>query len=354
MGLSELVCNYFLWKALSDPAFCGVVFSKTQADTSNLAKRIKRSIFDFIATYRIHLETANLTDISILGGDRLMFMNSSPAGVRGAELVSHVLLDEHAFSESPQQIFDAMLPTLEMVGESSRVILCSTPNSRSGHFYELLNSGNASGDVNHDIDATCQQIREGCLEGFQSWVDDSGWNKILLHWQAHPVYSKVPNYLEKKATELKMSASVIQREFNLSFDDSDTAVFSHECITKEVVGRILKGDDLPENIRCHMAVDPATVGLDYFVVIVLAQFPDKLAVVAMYRKLRATMELHLDNICDLITEYNPLVIGIETNGGVGYLYHDGRTPLPCRRNRPVNLPHWPNIRGASVVHADRW
>ena len=130
MGLSELVCNYFLWKALSDPAFCGVVFSKTQADTSNLAKRIKRSIFDFIATDRIHLEPANLTDISILGGDRLMFMNSSPAGVRGAELVSHVLLDEHAFSESPQQIFDAMLPTLEMVGESSRVILCSTPNSQ--------------------------------------------------------------------------------------------------------------------------------------------------------------------------------------------------------------------------------
>jgi len=47
MGLSELVCNYFLWKALSDPAFCGVVFSKTQADTSNLAKRIKRLINQF-------------------------------------------------------------------------------------------------------------------------------------------------------------------------------------------------------------------------------------------------------------------------------------------------------------------
>ena len=319
LGISELICNLFLWKAIADPGYVAVIFSKKQADTSNLARRVKKQLFPFLSSGRIFLETDNLTDISIAGGGRLMFANSSPNGIRSVESVSDLLLDEWSFVEDAEQIFDSVLPALELVGEASRVIINSTPNGRNGHYWDLLNTGNGQ----HDVDNICRQIREREVEPFQYWVDESGWNKCLLHWLAHPIYSLEPDtYLEKKSTQLKMSAAAIQREFNLSFDNSDQTIFSYEAIERAAVGRFSSADDLPEGTRFYMGVDCSTIGDDYFCAVILAQLGNKLSVVSLYRKRKISMERHLDSLGYLIEEYLPAV-GIEVTGGVGQLYLEG-------------------------------
>lgn len=40
-GISETVCNYLLCRALTEPGFAAVTFSKTQTDASELGKRVR-------------------------------------------------------------------------------------------------------------------------------------------------------------------------------------------------------------------------------------------------------------------------------------------------------------------------
>lgn len=44
LGLTESVSNYFLWKATTKPGYLAVIFSRTQSDTSNIAKRLRRMV----------------------------------------------------------------------------------------------------------------------------------------------------------------------------------------------------------------------------------------------------------------------------------------------------------------------
>jgi hypothetical protein len=45
LGISELICNYFVWKALRNSGYVAVILSKNQSDTSALAKRVKKHLF---------------------------------------------------------------------------------------------------------------------------------------------------------------------------------------------------------------------------------------------------------------------------------------------------------------------
>jgi hypothetical protein len=41
MGISETICCWLLMRSLTEPGFSAVVFSKTQADSSELGRRIR-------------------------------------------------------------------------------------------------------------------------------------------------------------------------------------------------------------------------------------------------------------------------------------------------------------------------
>jgi len=313
LGISELICNYFVWKALRNNGYVAVILSKNQSDTSALAKRVKKQLFPFIAQGLLRFETDNLTDIAISGGGRLLFRNSSPNGIRGVESVSDVLFDEWGFVEDAELIYEAVLPTLELVGDDARVILNSTPNGRVGHYWGLLASGNGT----DDIDRHCKEVREGIGSAYRHWVDDGGWNKVVIHWKAHPVYSTVANYLENKRLQMKMSESGIQREYNLSFDDTNLNVFPYELIEFAAIGDYEKPDP---SKRYYLGVDVSTIGDDYTVGLLVSEDGRRYNTAAMYRQRKASMERNLDGLGQLITDYKPMKVGIEVTGGVGQLY----------------------------------
>lgn len=310
LGISETITCFMLWRACQNPGYLGLVFSKTQTDSSLLARRMKR----MIASLGLKTETENLSDIEIQGYGRILFRNSKPDSARGIESVVDVFLDELAFLETGKEVYDALAPAMQMVGDKARVFAVSTPNGKSGFYFDLLNSGNNG----RDIELLCSQVSKGVSSPFQYWVDNGAWGKVLIHWKAHPVYGSNPNFLQEIHEKQKLSWTTINQEYNLSFTESEVAVFSAEIIRKCAIG--LVENEIDKNADYFISLDTSTTGEDYCVVPVLKLKNDKYSLVHLYRKRQQTSEYHLYQVGEIIKKYKPKKVGVETTGGVGTLY----------------------------------
>lgn len=322
LGISETITCFMLWRACLNPGYLGLVFSKTQTDSSLLARRMKR----MIASLGLKTVTENLSDIEIEGKGRILFRNSKPDSARGIESVVDCFLDELAFQENAKEIYDALAPAMQMVGDKARVFAVSTPNGKSGFFYDLASSNN--GDKN--VELLCEQASKGETKPFQFWVDSGGWGKVLIHWKSHPVYGNNPNFLEDIHRKQKLSWDIIEREYNLSFSDSSVAVFSSDLIRLNATGNYLSKPDKSSEYYCGL--DTSTTGNDYSVFTVFEFKKNQLALVHLYRKRQQTSEYHLYQISEIIKKYKPKIIAVETNG-VGSIYLENLT----REFRDINF-----------------
>ena len=313
LGITETIANYFLFKASSNPGYLAVIFSKTQSDTSNIAKRIRRQI-DSLYEY-LETETDSLTDIQIHGGGRILFRNSTPNGARGLESVSDILYDEASFVEEIEEIFKSSIPCTTAVGEDARIIILSTPNGQSGWYWDKLTLNN--GD--RDVLKICQQVREGLISPVQSWTDSNGWCKFILHWLGHPKFSLNPDtYLQSIKARFELPEDVIQQEYNLSFTDSDTLVFSSEIIRKNAFA---SWEDYQPGSIYYLGIDTSLLGNDFTVVTILKEVGDRYELVKLYRERKKTHEYNIYRIGELIEEYQPIKVGIEVNSS-GQIYYE--------------------------------
>lgn len=310
LGVSETIISFMLWNACLNAGYLGLVFSKTQADSSLLARRMKR----MIASLGLRTATENVSDIEVLGCGRVLFRTSKPDSARGIESVVHCFLDELAFLDTGKELYDALAPAMQMVGSRARVFAVSTPNGKSGFFWDLLCTGN--GD--RDVELLCSQAsKDG--EPFQSWVDTGGWSKILLHWRSHPLYGGNPNFLQEIHEKQKLSWEIINQEYNLSFQQAETNVFSADLVRKNAVGEYETSAE--KSARYFVGIDTSTDGKDYLVACVLKEIENnKYSLVKLYRKRQETNEFHLYQLTQLIEEFKPVAIGVEVTGGVGTIY----------------------------------
>ena len=310
LGCTETMASYMLWRAAREPGFLGVVLSKGFADTSNIAKRI-RAMADS-APEMLELQTKNLTDLVMRGGGRILFRPSTPNGVRGLESVSMLVFDEAAFVPSIDLLYTAALPATEMCGDDARIVLMSTPWGRSGFFYERLNSNNGSFDLLEEA----AKVRGPESNGWKQWVDTAGWNKILIHWRSHPIYSSDPNYIDTIKLRKQLTDATARQEYDLEFESSEQNVFPSEYVRK-CSGGCFQGPD-PDGTY-FIAADTSTTGSDYTVAMVGRYQNGGIHVVEMYRKRKMTLDYNLMKISELIQAYNPITVGIERNG-VGQVY----------------------------------
>ena len=216
LGISETVTNFMLWRACLNPGYLGLVFSKTQTDSSLLARRIRR----MIESLGLKTTTENLSDIEIKGKGRILFRNSNPDSARGIESVVDVFFDEYAFLDNAKEVFDAVTPSQQMLGDKSRMFVVSTPNGKSGHYWDILNRDN--GD--RDIISLCESANKD--NPLQFWIDTGSWGKVIIHWKSHPIYGKDNNFLNDIHIKKKMSLATINQEYNLSFIESESNYFS--------------------------------------------------------------------------------------------------------------------------------
>lgn len=321
LGITEAIASKFLHKACKNAGYAAVVLSKSQVDTSNIARRVRR----MVDSLGVPLETDSLTDIQIQGGGRLIFRNSTPNGCRGLESISDILYDESAFVDGIDRIFDAASPSQEMVADEARAIVLSTPAGKSGWYWEMLANGNGG----KDIEGICNQVKSGAIPPCQHWVDESGWGKYIVHWLAHPIYSQIPNYLEQIQKKKKLSWSTIEQEYNLSFQESERNVFSSDLVRANAIGSF----SLPSRDDCYyMGIDTSNQGEDFTVAVVIKIDDDGVKeVVYLYRDRKRTMDYHIEKISEVIRNYRPRKIAIEVTGGTGQVYleklsskHNGR------------------------------
>ncbi len=313
LGITETIANWFLFKACHNDGYLAVIFSKTQSDTSNIAKRIRRQI-DSLYQY-VETETDSLTDIQINGGGRILFRNSTPNGARGLESVSDILYDEASFVDEIEEIYKSSIPCTTVVGKDARIIILSTPNGQSGWYWDKLSSNNEDNDVL----TICEDMREGKINPIQYWSDKNRWCKFILHWLGHPEFSKQKDtYLEDIKTQFELPEDMVQQEYNLSFVNSETIVFNPSLIKQNAIGEYREHDN---NGIYYFGIDTSLLGNDYTVCVILQEIDNKFYLVKMYRERKKSHEFNIYKISELIEKYQPITVGIETNSS-GQIYYE--------------------------------
>jgi hypothetical protein len=311
LGISETVCNYFLYRACVDRSVLAVVLSLGQRETIDLARRVRFAI-ESLAPLGITTATDTLTDIQINGGGRLLFRPSNENSTRGLPAVTHALLDEAAFVDKIDRIYQAIVPATSTVAEP-HIVVVSTPNGATGWYHSMLANGG------EDLGATTDAMRDGSIEPSQSWSRETT-GKMLIHWKCHPKFGAQTDYLDRIALETGLSEVVISQEYDLSFNDRDEAVFSASLVrTATTIESLSKEYNL--GTRYYIGVDGAGAGADYTVAIVLEydSFKNEYSVVDMYRSRKGSIESDIYQISELIDKYNPLNVVVESNG-VGQVF----------------------------------
>jgi hypothetical protein len=316
MGFSMTVILIFLFKAINNPAYTAIVFSKGQKDTSNLARRM-RALVDELQRYGIgETKNSNAQNIAFKYGGDIHFLNSKPEAGRGIDSVSDIFYDEAGFIEKIEMTFEANMPSQEMVGDQARTIIGSTPNGQAGWYYQKLMSDNP--DEKNPLDII-EKVRSGALPPTQIWTDNSGWAKYVTHWKAHPVYSKQGDYLENITKKKKASFESVKQEYDLCFNSAASMVFLSQLVKSTC--HLKQLEDTPkESSDYYITLDTATIGKDYVVAMVFESYDDHYSQVEMYRKREKPSEYHIYQVSELIDKYKPIKVGIEITGGVGQVY----------------------------------
>lgn len=346
LGMSELCVSYLLWKCKDNPAYLGVVFSKTQDDSSNLARRTRIAS---AAHPEIELESSNLKDMKLKNGGRLVFRPATPHAARGLESVSAILFDEAAFVPDIEEIYGSALPATEMLGQDpvngAKILIISTPNGRSSFFWNRVNESNPV-----DILQVCDRVSSGELPPVQHWTDRGEWCKFIVHWKAHPVYRDRPNYLEHQKTSKRLTDAQVQREYNLSFEASVARVFKDDLIAATNRGEWHS----PEFRHSYLVgVDPSFGGEDFFTVRVWDVSGTPYRLVAQYRDRQKSIDYFISSTLDLLDPYHKqsggsFLVSCETVSG-GALVQQQLMGL-----RPEWLCECVTINNASkMLHTDR-
>ena len=238
VGASETVCSYLLCRALTEPGFSAVVFSKTATDSGSLGKRIRAQAAS-IADSPIEFTTESNSELSFKGLGTIYFLPATPRAARGIPSVSCVVLDEAAFLDGCDAIFTAVQPTMATLGDQGKLIMISTPNGLGNMFSNL-------------------------------WHTADEWNKFKIHYSDIPIYANDPEWAEKTKRRSKLTSRAFRQEYELDFVASDAQIYqpdlvelacNGECIETGYIGR-----------EYVMSVDPAAGGDDFWCSIVMYFF----------------------------------------------------------------------------------
>jgi hypothetical protein len=147
------------------------------------------------------LEQENLTTLAFTNGSRILSLPASPATGRGFP-ATDVYLDEFAFAEYDQLIYESIVPALSTSG---RLTLLSTPNGRGNMFFRLW-AGLEGGD----------------------------WSRHTVHWSQCPRYDEA--WAERQRQT--MTRQAFAQEYECDFVMSGEAVFDAEDLAKCAQGYV--------------------------------------------------------------------------------------------------------------------
>ena len=280
-GVSETVCSYLLCRALTEPGFAAVVFSKSQTDSSELCRRV-RYMANSISDEKFEYLTDSNTQLSFKSRGTLYFLPATARAARGIPSCSVLFMDEAAFLEGAEALYTGAMPTLSMVGEKAKVIVVSTPNTELDWFGALWND------------------------------TESPWCKQTIHYSRHPVYSKDPEWARKTRESRRMTQAAWNQEYELQFGATDAQIYPVKLVDQCSTAQWMECGVVGRNYV--ISVDPNAGGNDYWVTMVMDITEDPSKVVAMFRENGRSSEYCLRKTEELIDYFSPERLVIEKNG----------------------------------------
>lgn len=310
LGLSETCACKMLHRSLLNPAYSGVTLSIGQDESSKIAERVKAMPllpnFDW--------QYASTQQLKANGCGTLLFRPSTDNAVRSLPSVTDLFFDEAAFIKGIRELYSGATPAQKMAGDDAKTMVVSTMSEEGqlSWFWEVF----ASDTPSHiDIDHKMAHVREGKGEygaGFDWWIDDAGWCKVLIHWKSHPIYCLQTDYLERTKREEKLTDDKLNREYNLEVPKEGASLFSIAAIDKAAIGQW--GE--PQHNRYYLlCTDPNFGGSDYWVTQVwdISEMPFSL--VAEYRENNQSPSKAEQETGKLVEAYRPVLASIEGNSG---------------------------------------
>lgn len=309
-GFSELCAAKMLHRSLIHPAYLGVAFSLGQQESSKLSDRVglmPSGVEDF--RWSVESKTARKSE----RGGELLFRPSTPNSARSLASVTDLFFDECGFPSTIEEMYGNATPAQSMVGDKAKRILGTTipPEGLSCWFGRTFWQG-----VDFDLDEEIARVQEGRGrqdKGFSYWIDDRGWARILLHWQSHPIYSVIPNYLDKIRASEQITEEQLQREHNLGLPANGASLFLRDAVASAAIGKWQPAT----RSQYLIGIDPnfGSVGGDYFVCQVwdISKAPFNLA--AEYRSNEGSVYRSKEECLKLINKYRPVIVAVEANGG---------------------------------------
>lgn len=343
MGISETVCCYLLMRAVTEPGFAAVVFSKSQDDSAKLGRRIRDMAMSLgLLCPDITTESAKKLSFKFLGS--IDFLSTKGKASRGIPSVSVIFFDEAAFVDNIDGIYQAATPTMSMLGDRGKLIFNSTPNGKAGLFYRLM----VGDDEESRVIKACHEIStpQNNIKPFkpsdhytQSWKN-THWSKVFLHWRAHPVYGEDPLWAEKTRDKLKLTQAQWNQEFELEFAEGSTSVFPNDLVKICATGAWSE----PNSSRKYIiGIDPNAGGDDYFVTQVWELYGSGYSLVAESRFNRCSKMLSLQRAIELIDKYKPINVNVEINSGGTLILQDLILNRPKVQFGAINTSHQSKI-----------
>ena len=124
--------------------------------------------------FKIDKQDYKMLELTLPNGSRIIGLPANPDTARGFS--ANVFLDEFAFHKDSRKIWTALYPTITR-GYKIRVV--STPNGKSGKFYELWTGDNKWTKhkidiyraVNDGLELSIEELREGC-DSEEDWLQE--------------------------------------------------------------------------------------------------------------------------------------------------------------------------------------
>ena len=339
MGASETICSYLLCRALTERGFAAVVFSKTQADASELGRRV-RAMANSIDGETIKCLTDSNTQIAFEGRGTLYFLPASPRAARGIPSCSVLFLDEAAFLEGAAEIYRGAMPTLSMVGDKAKVIVTSTPDTELDWFGQLWHQGIPANWYSYVTDRDL----DGLNRLLSSINDD--WNRVAIHYSQHPIYGRDPDWARKTRESRRMTQSAWDAEYELKFGSTDTQLFPSDLIRRAARGNWRECGSVGRSYV--IGIDPNGGGGDYFVALVMDITTKPYEVVSMYRENGKSTEYSLKHVQTLIEDYLPQRVVVEKQAMGSVIAEALQNVLPQYAIETFNT-----TRPSKIVSTDR-
>ncbi|BAY73587.1 hypothetical protein NIES23_64390 (plasmid) [Trichormus variabilis NIES-23] len=328
-SLSTLLLAVYLFRALTEPGFIGLIVSKSGEDTLLLARKANR----MRKSLGVKCLTDSLTNVEFVGGGNLIFRsgNSEEVG-RGISSLTACWCDESAFVDL-KAIIETATPAMSLTPNPIWHYV-STPNGNAptNTHYQILASNNPAGVEPIKI---CESIRKGLSEPFQYYFDDSGICKIFLHYLAHPIYNASPEALaafRKRLKATSMTQEAINREYELDYlTEGESMLFTPLSVERATRENLILDKGSESEIYLY-SLDPNFGASDFccfHVYRVLHNSRDKpcyFEIVHTYRQRNQSIEYNIEKIKYIIDRFPDGCGIIETNGG-GITYYEQLTRM---------------------------